>query len=849
MISLFQISPHDASIKYLGRVFGSVSGVIHSVDEQFGTINILSTMFKVFNGVVLTLAVLMLIYVTVVGVISTAQEGEFMGKKWNNIWIPLRAVLGFALLVPTGAGYCGLQIVMIWVIVQGIGAADVMWNTALSYINLLGTYPQIQIPSVSVQQPMNSLFQGLVCDAASKYNGQNFSEGQGSYFCVSKGGCSNTPLDFNPGSNNELKLGNQPGSCGAISIVASPGACSDATGATSLACMSKQSEVEALKAIVPTLSGIAMEMVKADYVYRDFYANSGSATQAKPEWDWIYQFCAKNGVADRSRCCHQTAAQRIAAMAGGAGGAGAKDCTSKLPPPDASAAAVDASSRAAAMYWEFYPGLGQRLGMNDSFVNSAIGRLMEGLQGAMTKYIAQQGQNINNSDMAGLAAQGWVLAGAYYFQLANQTGKKFSQALPNLQWTTPDLTSDMFRVYRNNFQAARHLVAATGARADIAPSSGSSENSCADMQVHPLSNVPSILGLGSADDAINEGFKNICTNLQTSTVEASSVGGGSNPLLWITALGQTLLWVATAIFAVLMILLGVLGLAGFFDVFVLGTGVDNPIGPTGSLYVVFLMPLLYGIMALLVGVGALLSVYVPLIPFIVFTFGVIHWLISAVEAMVAGPLVALGIISPNGQHEILGKAEPALMLLFNVFLRPSLMIFGLIAAMLLASVVQSFINSGFSVVMKSGGVAHDPVGLLVILCVYVMLVVAALNKCFSVINLLPSQVMRWIGGQAEQVETPLSEIKGASEAGAGQVKAGIGGMESSSKGASDMRLKQAEAQGKLGEMFAGKGGGKPGGGKGEEGKGGEGKGGGEAGGGGSKASGSSSESEGNESGE
>ena len=190
MINLFKIVPKDASLEYLSRIFGNVSGVI-SIDGHTlgGSINILSTMFKVFNGVILTIAVLMLVYMTVVGVIATAHEGEPMGKKWNNIWIPIRAVLGFALLVPTGAGYCGLQIIMMWVIVQGIGAADVLWNTALSYVNVAGLHAQMSLNSTGPQAAVNGLFKGLVCDATARMTNDDPTGlgGGGGYYCKANG--------------------------------------------------------------------------------------------------------------------------------------------------------------------------------------------------------------------------------------------------------------------------------------------------------------------------------------------------------------------------------------------------------------------------------------------------------------------------------------------------------------------------------------------------------------------------------------------------------------------------------------------------------------------------------------
>jgi len=229
---------------------------------------------------------------------------------------------------------------------------------------------------------------------------------------------------------------------------------------------------------------------------------------------------------------------------------------------------------------------------------------------------------------------------------------------------------------------------------------------------------------------------------------------------------------AEVLFIALVALLAAIGIAGNVGPFILGTGFTNPVGPGALIVMIFVLPAFYGLMGILISAGGLLAVYTPLIPYVIFTFGAIAWMISAVEAMVAGPLVALGIISPSG-HEIMGKAEPALLLLFAIFLRPSLMIFGLIAAMLLATVVVTMIGATFNYIFQGTLIPSDIISLIFILVAYIGLILAGLNKCFAVINLIPQQVMRWISGQGEQVEAPLQELKAGMDATAGKA-AGMG---------------------------------------------------------------------------
>ena len=99
-------------------------------------------------------------------------------------------------------------------------------------------------------------------------------------------------------------------------------------------------------------------------------------------------------------------------------------------------------------------------------------------------------------------------------------------------------------------------------------------------------------------------------------------------------------------------------------------------------------------------VGAILTVYVPLYPYMVYTFSQIGWIISVLELMVAAPIIALGITNSQG-HDIFGRAEPAIMMTVSVFLGPALRVIGLIAGFILSYVFFKILIWGFA------GVSYD----------------------------------------------------------------------------------------------------------------------------------------------
>ena len=121
-MNIFDPAINDQSIYYLGRIFGVVGSVIPKSNFPSGEAPpvILSEMFGVLNGVALTIGVLVVTYTTVVGLFATAAEGEFLGKKWSGIWVPIRTVIGIAGLFPSSNGYCAIQVVLMWFILQGV---------------------------------------------------------------------------------------------------------------------------------------------------------------------------------------------------------------------------------------------------------------------------------------------------------------------------------------------------------------------------------------------------------------------------------------------------------------------------------------------------------------------------------------------------------------------------------------------------------------------------------------------------------------------------------------------------------------------------------------------------------
>ena len=123
----------DLSLAYLLEFFGKWNSGV------FAEKNVIAVMFKYFNIAMLTLGTIIIIYNVVVSIINTAHQGKFLGKKFDTVWGPIRVVLGFVLIIPTGSGYSIIQIFIMWMVTMGIGAADHLWSQAIDHVFKYGT--------------------------------------------------------------------------------------------------------------------------------------------------------------------------------------------------------------------------------------------------------------------------------------------------------------------------------------------------------------------------------------------------------------------------------------------------------------------------------------------------------------------------------------------------------------------------------------------------------------------------------------------------------------------------------------------------------------------------------------
>lgn len=120
---LFLLDKDDLSRKtFIEPLFGPLVGS--------STESPLTALMFTFNSALLVVGGVLMAYTIVAGTMSTAHDGEMLGKKWSSMWLPIRTALGVGMVLPVvGGGWCVAQAVVVWLAMQGAGLANVLWSS------------------------------------------------------------------------------------------------------------------------------------------------------------------------------------------------------------------------------------------------------------------------------------------------------------------------------------------------------------------------------------------------------------------------------------------------------------------------------------------------------------------------------------------------------------------------------------------------------------------------------------------------------------------------------------------------------------------------------------------------
>lgn len=145
-------------------------------------------------------------------------------------------------------------------------------------------------------------------------------------------------------------------------------------------------------------------------------------------------------------------------------------------------------------------------------------------------------------------------------------------------------------------------------------------------------------------------------------------------------------------------------------------------------------------------IGALMAIYIPMIPFITWMGGIVQYCVVVCQGLVGAPIAALSHMEAEGEG--MGRrTEAGYMFVLNVTFRPALMLFGFFLASALLIVVGTFSIELFTSAMA--GVQGNSITGLVsfagFLTLFLVMNITLIQSLFNMIFLLPDQVLGLIG--------------------------------------------------------------------------------------------------------
>lgn len=690
MPSPFTPSKTDGAVDILRTIFGPVMDSVLTGDTATVATtgaNMLGAAFGYFNSGVLFFGSLILMFVTVFGISNSANDGVALGKKWSTFYTPIRALVSAGSLIPTASGYAGIQLALLLIVTYSIGFASNMWEAVVSK-SLSADIATEAVASVT----SNPNFDAMVLNAIQMQ------------ICAQ--GVNDALKQTMPSANVALKL-----------VQAGPYSMHPTANTTieSTSIYYSDPNFPAAKDICGALQFTSM--VSADTSNSQTTTNVVQGVKAailKVRTDFAKTFADPNG-----KVSALASSIIISIQNDGASPILASNIASQVM---AMRKTVDADTLAA---------------------------------------VTAEMHRTNESSVKKITDKGWIYAGAIYGEVARikdaVRGATLSQ---NVDFTAG--SNNLGGALTGQTQVAAQEILDRYATVASAVARKSLAIQSAEKPLRPV--LPQIQTNFTAKDFASDGtgifnrMKNFFSSpgqmVVTGVVSILS-NPNSDPIMQIKDMGdyiagfaELLLVTKAGIMTALKPLTAAVGEAGkSFFVSNLGTAAVIAITTALEAFITETFAMFSsGVYALLYA-GYWMGIWIPMVPFYIFTLGVVGWLIFVVEMLAAGVLWMAAHTTPAREDSFVGSQTQGYLLVMSGFFRPALMILGLVASNSLMAPIITFVNESFK--LKFMSLQADSVtGIMSVagfLLIYTFIITSVIMLIFSLPQTLPDRILKWIG--------------------------------------------------------------------------------------------------------
>lgn len=679
---IFSGDGDDRSNTFFNLIFGSLFPGPAANDRT-----IISLLMLSFNILFLAIGALFLLYNIFQGTLDSAHEGVVLGQR-STIWVPIRVLTAFALLIPLENGYNGVQHSVSYVVRAGTAAGSFFWNQTADLI-IADEVPIVGTDYVSADARfLQQLWRMEFCRAA-----YNFEVAKGGALQqVSSGIWSDLP---NSNASDEIdaytpriltySTPNITSACGSVTLPPATAALKRVSPGTNMATINTQMEV----------------------------------------------------LVDNLRGQMRGPAEQIASKISTRDPITAGD----IPPLGAMMRSLR-DQHSAIVYPIVNPNALSQLVQNESGtpITQQIQAIGSDGAGALSAPTAIAGD---------LRTGGWMMAGSYYMLIskisgdANAVAGMFPTATPGTLISTTmnggterTLAAELGQSYWFSSSAdrdAQKILASIGAGYNASVSAWNEAAARAGLREFITERAY------AGDDASSpENFLPPPTNLLAGIRLLSPQQITVDPMIGLMAYSTTFL-------AYAVIVIGVLAAASALP-FV--GGISSTIASmTSGLFQVGIFAAIF--------IGFIL----PYLPSVIWLIAVLAFMLLVIEAVFAAPLWAVAMLSMDGHGISSNIARKGWSLLLMLFLTPMLMVFGFLLGMIMFRIGAFFLN-GMLFAALSSQMASDPgafgslSGILVmtVLTLFVaVLYVIIIDWSFSLINVFPARVFKWIDGMGDDL--------------------------------------------------------------------------------------------------
>ena len=707
----------DIAYNFLDYLFtdGSVTNLTASgipmVDGK-GIQSALKKALAFYSNGILVFAGFILLYHLVHMVAETAHSGTPFGKNTNQIWAPIRLVFAIGLLVPISGGLNTGQYMMVQMAKWGSGLASHTWNVFLDSLDSGGLAAP---PTPQIAKPLHDLILMHACAIIYNY-----------YQVVQKPTTADGNIDTSAGGDNETITETEPKPMAGRLLVAysnSNIAAKDLCGYYTLPTTTTDTSSEKLN----TAKRLGASIDSAVQKMQDSIYKQGQTATAEVETDIDAKL--------KDVYCH---IDITPAPKGCAGGVGDND----LPYNDWYLTEI-----------ETYRG---KLNFDYSSAPAIFGNLQD--DGA---------------------TYGWAMAGAWFNTIARLQAAVEQAAHDAVPATTPPDYRNQYQFASaddakkddslNEYMTYQKLLKIDNWMNNYSPTATQSTKMGA-LESDAAAGLPPVV---EGNDFIIKLFNTIeevmansnLTKKTTGNFDAffadQSIGKSANPLAELASKGQNSIVAAFDLLAkaqdnTLYLALTSNGMNLWGTGAAIAGATSAKEGLSGSIAAVMSIAVLFA--SVLFTVGVTLGFVLPLLPFTLFFFNVLSWVVSVFEAVVSMPLWALAHLTTKGEGLPGGMAEGGYFFIFAIFLRPVLMIFGLMAGLLIFFVAISFLNATYAIAVAGAGNfggAASPMHVLsniIWIVLYGVFCYISANSSFKTINFFSEHAMRWMSKQGPQTE-------------------------------------------------------------------------------------------------